>query len=129
MSLREKSCWGFRQRLRLGSGMGLDCSEEQYKLTEPDDPREVVLRSWKGGPISDTRDIVLRGSGFSDESEARNGGEKWLMAVLTGFARNNLGADIGKRRAQPFINPELLENLATDEHPVVIHDVQALLVF
>jgi hypothetical protein len=84
-----------------------------------------VLCSWLGGPIDETRDIVLRGWGYSTAEEAEQAALRWRSAMTIGFAAHHLGADFGQRAAaKSYMSPAFRAAHATNENPVVLHDVQ-----
>lgn len=121
--------WSFRYRLALGEGMRLNCVDPELYLTDPDAPEPVSLHSWKGGPISETSDLTLRGSGYESAESAERHAVQWRSWVTVAFAAHNLGADFGQRVPPFWISPEYRAANATDEHTVVLEDRHELIIF
>ncbi len=128
--------WSFRYRFRLGAGMRIAVDSSECVLTDPETTPRVVLRSIAledddAPPISAQSTLVLRGSGFASPHEAQAGASRWLNALLLGFAANNLGADLGLRGPEPVAHLDLehLASYATEESPVLLPDLNKLMIF
>lgn len=126
--------WSFRYRFKLGSSMSIASADSECLLTSPDTAPRVVLRSMAvdgdmNVPIAEQSNLVLRGSGFTSPEEAEREARRWLDALILGFAANNLGADLGLRNPEQTLHLADLASHATEEHPVVLPDAQAIMVF
>jgi hypothetical protein len=121
--------WSFRYRLALGEQMRINARDSELLLTEPEAAQPVVLRSWSGEPIADTRQLVLRSWGYATANMALDQAQRWRSAVTVGFAAHNLGADFGQRTPPFYIDPDFMAAQATVENPVVLEDQHALIIF
>lgn len=109
--------------------MRIDCVEPEYLLSEPGTTDRVLLRSWQGGPIEETLDLVLRGSGYPTTEDAAAACNRWLSAFINALSINQLGADFGVRGTYWPLTPEFVNRYATEEHPVVYPDLPTSLIF
>ncbi len=120
--------WTFRYRLTLGERMRINCPEPEMYLTDSDAAQPAVLRSWLGGPIEDTRDLVLRGWGYQSPEAAESEAFRWRSAVTVGLAAHNVGADFGVRSPATWMSPEFIAAHSSEGTPVM-QDRFQLMVF
>jgi hypothetical protein len=92
-----------------------------------DEPGEDGSRQFK--QIAQTTRLVLRGSGYSTETDARGAGEQWRDAVTASFARRRIGADFGDRAAHSFTTDAGIAMLEAQYGGRVLNDTHGLMVF
>jgi hypothetical protein len=114
--------------MTLGERMRIGCPEPEMYLTDSGAAQPAVLRSWLGGPIEETLDLVLRGWGYETPAAAESGALRWRSAVTVGLAAHNVGADFGMRAPASWMNPDLLAAISPDGTPVM-HDQFQLMIF
>ena len=86
--------YSFRNRFRLQANR-VDSKDPELDL-DGGGGEKIVLMSGRGGPLSATDDLVIQGSGYSDELTAAAAGRRWRQALMVALARENISADFGR---------------------------------
>ena len=123
----------FRIRCTLGATVHIASDDSEWVLaTQDSDGEAVVLASADGDgrPLSRARDVVVRGSFYDSEGDARAAGERWLPRVRVAFARTGVGADFGERGGPGGWWYEAGLQMLEDEHGGrMLNDAAGLSVF
>lgn len=122
--------YSFRILLKLPDRLRIGIDSEKWLLTPVNSIPEIALRSKKqGSPIKDTKEIVLRGDGYSSEEEARIEGEQLRDVLISAFARLRIGADFGDRTHKGWVYDAGLQMLEQQTGKRVLNDVHGLMTF
>lgn len=95
-----RMAWDFRVRTTLGVPLRISSPEAELEIFRQEDVRVVIHSSDPGLSLAETRDLVIRGSGYRTEDDARRAGERWCGHVMVGFASLVIGADFGDREPE-----------------------------
>src|SRR5262249_39894965 len=87
----------FRIRFLLPRDAGLTCADSSVEVAPPGYPANLTLKSHNGTPISDSHDLVLQSSGWPSEQEAKEAGERAMVALALALADLGLGSFVGDR--------------------------------
>jgi hypothetical protein len=109
--------------------MTIECQAAEYLLSVEGASEQVMLRTTGDGSIADAKELVLRGAGYATQEAAQTAGIRWVSSLIVAFAANGLGADLGLRGSDPWIDPDYLAQQATEEWPVILPDLRSLMVF
>jgi hypothetical protein len=83
--------YDFRVRAALGTTVKIESPQTELEIHESDQVR-VIVRSFDGRtPLTDSREILIKGLGYATEEGARSEGERWRGHVMVGFARLGRG--------------------------------------
>jgi hypothetical protein len=95
--------WSFYLVLDMRPGFWLEGSETYWVVDNDGQGREVTMYSQTLGqwqetlPLSLTRRAVLRGVGYSTDSDAIEAGKVWRARLMAAFASMRIGVDFGDR--------------------------------
>jgi hypothetical protein len=69
----------FRNRFKIGGGMRYAADTHEYVLAEPpsEDGQVVLQAALPDQTISQTNELILQGSGYSDFDSAKDAGRRW----------------------------------------------------
>src|SRR5262249_1063418 len=84
-------------RFLLPRDAGLTCADSSVEVAPPGYPANLTLKSHNGTPISDSHDLVLQSSGWPSEQEAKEAGERAMVALALALADLGLGSFVGDR--------------------------------
>lgn len=123
--------YSFRIRVRLPQRLRIGIEADNWQVTDAGTLPEISLRSKNSGVlISDSDDLVFRGNGYGDATQANDAGEQFRDAISIAFARQRIGADFGDRGPKIVITAAGLQWMQQSSgHSRVLHDVQGLMVF
>jgi hypothetical protein len=106
-----------------------------YELADTGREHVILLSGERGVVIAKTGDLVLEGSGYTDEATAVAAARGWRRALTVAFARAHIGADFGPDdRVTPEDDvvaedpPEYLRQLGIEPGDRIIGDDHRLLV-
>jgi hypothetical protein len=117
-------------RFRLPEGLQLESSDNTIVLADPGTER-VELRAPAGRDIaiSDSRELVVIGSGYLSEVEGLAAGDRWLGIVQKGLAHLNFGADFGDRAPKGALMTPGLRLLEAAHGGRFLNDEHGLMTF
>lgn len=95
----------FRLRFRLATSSRLNFETGSVVLLGTE-TEHVSLRAASSGSIKDTRELVVRGTQYKTESEARARGLEFQYAVVVALALVRVGADFGFSAPGSWVNTE-----------------------
>jgi len=122
--------YSFRIRLKLPDRLRIGIDSDEWPLTPVNSKPEIALRSkQQGSPIKGTKELVLRGDGYSSEEEARTEGEQLKDVLILAFARLHIGADFGDRASKGWVTHAGLQMLEQQTGKRVLNDVHGLMTF
>lgn len=122
--------YSFRIRFKLPDRLRIGIDSDKLLLTPLDSIPEITLCSKKqGSPIKDTKEIILRGDGYSSEEEARIEGEQLRDVLISALARLRIGADFGDRAPKGWVTDAGLQMLDQQTGKRVLNDVHGLMTF
>lgn len=117
----------FRTRFILAPTSRLEISETELALTEASESETVALASAeKPKLISETTNIVLRGSEYPSKEAATAAANAWRSALQLAFARLRIAADFGDRAPGGGLTPYGLELVRRHDQKRDQPDVQPL---
>jgi hypothetical protein len=125
--------WCFRVRADIRETSRLGSTDTEWLIEDRGPGQQVKLVSRTPGspepdPLSEARSIILRGSGYGSEGEAKAAGLLWRSRLMRAFATVRIGADFGDRTAQGGLTEAGLQAFAA---PGVraLNDVHGTMVF
>jgi hypothetical protein len=122
--------YSFRIRGVRARGDTLNVDAPALDLPSPGPGIEIQLRGWKDLSLKDADSLVLVGTGFGSEGDARTAGERYERVVMRTLAHLRIGADFGGRAAKSWITDyglKWLEARAPGQR--LLNDVHGLMVF
>lgn len=119
--------YSFRYRFEIAPGCALSSDETVLRLGTTPDGHELELASPSGEPISQTRRLVLRSSGWRASDEAEKAGKVLSDKLALAFAKHRIGVELWKRRSSGVFTDAGLEMLGGGER--VLNDSQGLMVY
>ena len=121
----------FRHRLELARSGLISLDQPELSITGPDEDPKVVLSSGESDrPLRDATQVVLRGSGYTTEDEARQAGLTWRSVLERVFAHGRIGADFGDRAAKGVVTKAGIrmfeeasdgKRLLNDDHGLMVY--------
>lgn len=122
--------YSFRIRFKLPARLRIGIDSDKLLLTPLNFIPEITLRSKnQGTPIKDSKEIVLRGDGYSSEGEACVEGEQLKDVIILAFARLRIGADFGDQAAKGCMTNFGLKLLEGKTGKRFLNDVHGLMTF
>lgn len=88
----------------------------------------LVLRSASKISIADSRELIIRGSGFPSKGEAYSCGRKTQNSLMLCSARLRMGIDVGKDKARSGVG-KVVKERAREMGVLLLDDVHGLCVF
>jgi hypothetical protein len=120
----------FRLRFDRSPTDTVECTETGIFLCGEAESVEVFLRNKTSGqPIKEAQQLVLVGSGYATEAEAKDAGEFYEVALMVALARVRVGADFGSRAAKGAFTGEGLKLLEQQHGKRILNDVHGLMVY
>lgn len=120
----------FRIRFKLAQSCSISVDYPLAQITETESDKSLSLSSQTGEePISQTRDLILKSSGWSSAQDAQKTGEQYRDALIVAFACLRIGADFGNRSPKSFITPSGVTMLEQHFGGRVLNDEHGLSVF
>ncbi len=122
--------YDFRVRAALGTTVKIESPETKLEILDSD-PVKVVIRSLNADqPLTDSREIVIHGTGYPTEEEAASEGSRWRGHIMVGFARVSIGADFGDRAPMGGMSDWFLQQKrAANPDTQLFNDAPGVLVF
>ncbi|CAI8841106.1 conserved protein of unknown function [Methylococcus capsulatus] len=122
--------YSFRIRFNRSPTDTIQSAANQLSVSVPDTRVSIVLSARRDDlPIQDSDQLVLVGSGYQTESEARAAGSRLQDALMVALARVRVGADFGHRAAKGMFTTHGLNWVEEQIGQRVLNDIHGLMVF
>jgi hypothetical protein len=110
----------------------VNLDEPELALTNPSEEPKVILSAGEsGGSLRDAPRVVLRGSGYPTQDDARHAGLAWRSVLERVFAYGRIGADFGDRTAKGVVTNAGIrtfeqtsggQRLLNDDHGLMVYE-------
>lgn len=122
----QMTTYGFRLRFLLPKDSMIHHDEETLELSSGD--VTLLLQSPSKTSIGDSRELLIRGSGFPSKDEAYACGRRTKNALILCGACLRMGFDVGKDKATSGVG-KIVKERAREKGIVLLDDVHGLSVF
>lgn len=120
--------FGFRIKFILPEDKRINCSQNSIKIELPS-KHKIQLSAYQSNiAIKNSKNLILKGSGFKTKEEARNIGEKLKNSIMLTSAILQIGIDVGKDKTN-FSISKFLKNKAMKSGFRFIEDIHGLHVY
>jgi hypothetical protein len=103
--------YDFRTRALLGTTVKIESQETELEIFDSGGVRVVVKAAEPNTLLTDSRSVVIRGTGFDRAEDASQAGEQWRDHVMVAFACLSIGADFRERRPRGVMSEDFLATL------------------
>jgi hypothetical protein len=98
----------FRTRAILGTTVKIESQQTELEVFDSGGVRVVVKAAEPETLLTDSRSVVIRGTGFDSAEDASHAGEQWRGHVIVAFACLRIGADFRERRPTGAMSEDFL---------------------
>lgn len=126
----RRNSHSFRIRIDRSPTDTIECAESELPLVEHANSVCVSLRNKSSDqPLKDAQHLVLVGTGYTTEREAKEAGKVYEVVLMVALARVRVGSDFGFRAAKGSFTSEGLKWLEHQRNERILNDVHGLMVY
>jgi hypothetical protein len=101
----------FRTRALLGTTVKIESQETELEVFDFAGVRVVIKAAEPNTLLTDSRSVVIRGTGFDTAEDASHAGEQWRDHIIVAFACLSIGADFRERRPTGYMTEDFRAKL------------------
>lgn len=122
--------YSFRIRFHRSPTGTIDSLENELSIPVTDKRLAIVLRARQDDlPIGNSDQLVLVGSGYQTESEAKTAGSQFQDILMVALARVSVGVDFGHRTAKGMYTKHGLKLVEEQTGQRMLNNIHGLMVF
>ena len=122
--------FSFRLRFNLSSQKSIAIEKNEIELSYSMDKKRVLLISGETDKTIDkANQLVLKGSNFDTEEEAKITGKHYQDILMLTLARLRIGSDFGNRKGKGEFVPSYLEKIRENTGERILNNEHGLMIY